>query len=231
MREILVTLDIETTGLENPDVVQLAAISGNGKVLINSMCIPNKPIEPDASAVHGVFKEDVVGFPESKTLVGHLSLLLYALGENSKVITSGYNTLSFDLPVLYKINPDIKDQCVHHIDVYVIVLRYLSQYGTKLVDVYENYCAGDASNAHDASADCRFTNEVLAKFMLEKGWTYSDVLKDLSKPRAYHTMPFGKHQGIPVKDVPRQYIRWANNNWTDKSPDMQATFDSVLKRR
>lgn len=40
-------------------------------------------------------------------------------------------------------------------------------------------------------------------------------------------MPFGKHQGKPLKDIPRDYLEWAYNNMTLRDP-LNTAVESIL---
>jgi len=132
------------------------------------------------------------------------------------------------MPILEKSDPSFEGKREKHIDVYSIVLRYLSNYGTKLVDVYENYVGLPIKDAHDAAADCLMTSAVLEKYLEETGKELVDVWRDLKTPKPYSCMPFGKHAGIPIKDVPVGYFRYCKRNWTNISPDMLATINVRL---
>lgn len=59
-----VIFDGETTGLEYDDeFVQVAAIDQTGAVLLDALVKPVKPIDPDATAVHGLVARDVAAAP------------------------------------------------------------------------------------------------------------------------------------------------------------------------
>lgn len=40
--------------------------------------------------------------------------------------------------------------------------------------------------------------------------------------------PWGKHRGIPVKDVPKDYLDWAIHNADKMSPELRAECERVL---
>ena len=230
---IVVTLDLETTGLKNSKAVQVAATSShlNGDpsvIFYNSMCHPGIPISEDASQIHGIFLEDLEYAASSEAVITTLGIMLDTLSQGYDLYTSGYNSLSFDMPILGRSDPSFKEKLEKHIDVYSIVLRYLSNYGTKLVDVYENYVGLPVKDAHDAAADCLMTSAVLEKYLEETGKDLIDVWRDLKTPKPYACMPFGKHAGIPIADVPVGYFRHCKRNWSSISPDMMATLNAGL---
>lgn len=58
-----VFLDTETTGRlkDKPDIIDIAVISVAGEVLLNTLVIPEKPIPAEATKIHGITNEMVVG--------------------------------------------------------------------------------------------------------------------------------------------------------------------------
>lgn len=56
------------------------------------------------------------------------------------------------------------------------------------------------------------------------------ILKLINKPREIQHMPFGKHQGVPLKDVPRDYIKWLANSGALEKPEnaeLRACFEKL----
>lgn len=52
-----VVIDTETTGLHNPQIVQVAIIGSQGEVLLDAMVNPGCAIPPEATAIHGITNE------------------------------------------------------------------------------------------------------------------------------------------------------------------------------
>jgi len=60
----VVYLDTETTGLGGgAEVVDIAVVGHDGRVLFETLVRPVTPIPPDASAIHGIRDADVAGAP------------------------------------------------------------------------------------------------------------------------------------------------------------------------
>lgn len=56
------------------------------------------------------------------------------------------------------------------------------------------------------------------------------VLQLLSKPQVISRMPFGKHQGKPLEEVPRNYVTWlASSGAFDKSEnkELKQSFEKL----
>jgi len=57
-------LDTETTGLDDDArIVDIAVVTGDGRVLIDTLINPGEPIPPSATAIHGITDEMVAGAP------------------------------------------------------------------------------------------------------------------------------------------------------------------------
>lgn len=93
-----VVLDTETTGLgSTAEIVQLAVVDRTGKVLIDTLLRPTKPIPADATRIHGITNAHVAAAPRFNS--PHvLPALLTAIGERDVVV---YNA-SYDLRLLYQ---------------------------------------------------------------------------------------------------------------------------------
>ena len=95
----IAVLDFETTGLDcgTDRVVQVSVVHCQGmaplRVGLNSLINPQRPIDPRASAVHGITDRDVVGAPTFGDMTGRVVTCL-----EGRVFAS-YNA-AFDLRVL-----------------------------------------------------------------------------------------------------------------------------------
>ena len=70
-------LDTETTGLGKQDeILQICLIDQAGAARVNQLIKPTVPIQPGASAVHGISEEDLAGAPGFAAIYVRLSALL-----------------------------------------------------------------------------------------------------------------------------------------------------------
>ncbi|MFJ6669448.1 3'-5' exonuclease [Streptomyces sp. NPDC091383] len=74
--ESLTAVDVETTGLNEPWAVQIAATDKSGTVLFDSYVNPQARIEPDAIAVHKITPEKVADAPTFGELLPSLTTAL-----------------------------------------------------------------------------------------------------------------------------------------------------------
>jgi len=237
VNQVIVTIDIETTGLDlvMDDPLQIAAVghlyngeSTTPQILMNSLCNPNAPIQDEALAIHKIGYDMVRFAPRPKAAVKTLEMVIRQAGVDGNVILCSYNGEQFDIPMLSRTGGSIHTYL--HIDVYDLVLRHLAKkgHGRKLEEVYPSYVGGDASNSHDAAADCLMTAEILIKYCHESGKSPAEIVEELQVPTPYETFPWGKHEGKPLNKVPKGYVKWCQENFDSVSRDLDATFKAIL---
>jgi DNA polymerase-3 subunit epsilon len=179
-------------------------------------------ISDEASAVHGIYDEDLVDCPTFQEIAQEVANVL----EDADL--AGYNSNHFDLPLLAEemmragVSIDLKKKKM--VDVFTIFQR---QEPRNLVAAYRFYCGKDLTNAHSADADTMATYEVLMA-QLEKYDIPTDVdglaeftsgnlrFADFAGRVAYDAegkeiFNFGKYKGQRVIDVFRRdpgYHSW-----------------------
>lgn len=235
----LVFFDLETTGLNiaSDRIVELSYYKVFPNGTSEGKTFRVKPVQmmlgqevqlhisEEASAVHGIYDEDLVDCPTFKEIAPELVKVL------EDVDLAGYNSNHFDLPLLAEemmragVNIDLKGKKM--VDVFTIFQR---QEPRNLVAAYKFYCGKDLTNAHSADADTMATYEVLMA-QLEKYDMPADVdglaeftagnvrFADFAGRIAYDAQGveifnFGKYKGQRVADVFRRdpgYYGWIQN--------------------
>jgi DNA polymerase-3 subunit epsilon len=232
----LVFFDLETTGLNiaSDRIVELSYYKVFPNGTSEGKTFRVKPVQlmlgqevqlhisEEASAVHGIYDEDLQDCPTFKEIAPELVRVL----EDADL--AGYNSNHFDLPLLAEemmsagVDIDLKKKRM--VDVFTIFQR---QEPRNLVAAYKFYCGKDLTNAHSADADTMATYEVLMA-QLEKYDIPVDVdglaeftagntrLADFAGRIAYdaqgvEVFNFGKYKGQRVADVFRRdpgYYGW-----------------------
>jgi DNA polymerase-3 subunit epsilon len=152
--------DLETTGINiiTDRIVEISIVKmmPNGETQTKTRRInPTIPISPEASAVHGIYDEDVKNEPTFKDVAKSL----YQFLEGCDL--GGYNMIKFDIPMLVEeflrvgINYDVSNKKL--IDVQKIF--HLMEPRT-LAAAYKFYCNKNLENAHSAEADTLATLEI-----------------------------------------------------------------------
>ena len=230
----IIILDTETTGLQAPQACEIGFIELQGTVSDfkltkvenpisilkdNSIFIsvyeqrfrPTKPIEAGASKVTGIYMKDVLHCP-SITTFEFPTTVKYMIGHN----------VAFDHRVLDK--PDVKLICTKEL----AQLVFPKQDGLKSLKLttliewlYPKEGKELVEKAHGALLDCKLVFLVLHK-ILEKlpqidTWEQLSGLcsqgkktyEEMNKPvEAITIMPFGKHQGAAIVNLPLTYLKW-----------------------
>ncbi|HXK75792.1 MAG TPA: 3'-5' exonuclease [Bacteroidaceae bacterium] len=223
----LVVFDLETTGTDTVKdrIVEICLIKvyPNGNEESRTMRInPEQPIPASASAVHGIYDEDVKDCPTFKDAAEDLAAII------SDSDLAGFNSNRFDVPMLaeefIRAGVQIDLSLCKLVDVQVIFHKREQR---TLVAAYKFYCDGDLTDAHSAEADTKATLEVL-KSQVEK---YDDLPCDIDGLSEYSTQNrtvdfaqrivlnendepvfnFGKFKGQSVKKILRNdsgYYNW-----------------------
>ena len=230
LKRPLLFFDIESTGLDisNDRIVEISMVKvmPDGSRQVKTRRVnPTIPIPAAAQAVHGISDDDVKDCPT----FAQLAKSMYQWMEGCDI--AGYNSISFDVPLLAEefmragIEPDFHDRDM--VDVQVI---FYKKEPRTLSGAYKFYCDKNLEDAHAAEADTMATLEVL-EAQLDR---YPDLENDvdfLSKFTKRSNMldyagrivldesgtpifNFGKHKGKPVKEVlavEPSYYSWIQN--------------------
>jgi len=233
---IPVVVDLETTGidLDHDSIVQLAAVmidldTGRPLTLLSMYTNPGRKISEEAGEVHGIKDEDLIWATPAQWALQHLKMVLDSIeAAGNTVVLCGQNHERFDIPLMDRILPSAQFNNYLSVDTYTIALRNWPAMPHKLGEFYEWYCEKMAINAHDAAADCYMVSEILLKYMGESDQGIIDLANELEQPRVLDQFPFGKYKGIPVSDIPKGYMNWCRQNFTEVHADVEATICDAL---
>lgn len=236
----LVFFDLETTGVSvsTDRVVELSYYKvfpngcSEGKTYrIKPMMMQGAEevqmhIPEGASAVHGIYDEDVKDCPTFKDIAPELVNVL----EDADL--AGYNSNHFDVPLLAEellragVTIDLKSKKM--VDAFTIFQRHEPR---TLTAAYKFYCHKNLEDAHSADADTMATYEVLMA-QVEKYEDLPDTVDELAayvqgdvrfadfagkiayNEKGEEVFNFGKYKGIAVKEVFRRevgYYNWLMN--------------------
>jgi len=157
---------------------------------------PGKPISLGALATHHIMDEELVDCPPAARfkLPGNVGCII------------GHN-VDFDWGVIGK--PDIKRICT------LALARKLwphldSHNQSALLYHLERATAREQlRNAHSALVDVGICATILDHICQKLGIkTIEDLYVESEKARIPTTMPFGKHKGMLLADVPKDYKKW-----------------------
>lgn len=161
LKNPIIFFDLETTGVDvsKDRIVEICYIKvlPNGNELSRTLRInPGMHIPEQASAVHGIYDEDVKDCPSFKEVAKDIA------NDFIGCDIAGFNSNRFDLPLLaeefLRAQVDIDLSRMRAIDVQVIYHKLEQR---TLSAAYKFYCNADLINAHSALADTRATYEIL----------------------------------------------------------------------
>ena len=230
MKNPLIFFDLETTGVDvsKDRIVEICYIKvfpdGSEKEYTRRIN-PGMHIPEGASAVHGIYDDDVKDCPLFREVAREIA------ADFEGCDLAGFNSNRFDLPMLaeefLRAQVDIDLTRHHAIDVQVL---YHKREPRTLSAAHKFYCGCEFDNAHSALADTRATYEVL-KAQLDH---YDDMENDvaaLAKESSFtrnvdfagrfvyddagrEVFNFGKYKGEPVAAVLQRdpgYYGWMMN--------------------
>ena len=224
-----VILDTETTGTGDEDKVIEFAVTEimvapiplleAGQVTARSYRYSSdRQISLGAMATHHIIEEDLQGFPPFIGWDPAAEGIEYIVGHN----------IDFDWRMLGK--PNVRRICTlalarslwpevdsHSLGAMVYHLMIDKRQARDLV-----------KGAHSAAADISMITQVLLPEIQIKvhprGATWPELWEISESARIPKVMPFGKHKGVPLGDVPSDYKRWLLNQ-----PDVDPYLAKALR--
>ncbi len=197
--------DTETTGVraEKDRIIEIAAYDPTLDRTFEQLINPGSPIPPEATAIHNISNEMVANAPSFSAVAQ--DFMTFCEGD---VVLIAHNNDGFDYHFLkaefgraghtlpsWKFLDSLKWARRYRNDLPRHTLQFLREiYGI------------DANNAHRALDDVIVLHKVFS--YMTDDLSIDQVYALLNKPRELHHMPFGKHQGKPLKSLPQDYVTW-----------------------
>ncbi|WP_130835232.1 exodeoxyribonuclease X [[Erwinia] mediterraneensis] len=219
---MLRVIDTETCGLQG-GVVEVASVDIIDGQIVNPMSdliSPDRPISPQAMAVHRITEAMVRGKPTIEEAIGRYHGSPWYVAHNA----------SFDRRMLPEMHGD-----------WICTMTLARQLwpGQK----YSNQALRHSLqlavtppahlHAHRALYDCYVTAALLIRIMETSGWDAAQMAA-LSRPAAASgdILPFGKYRGQPVAAVAKKdpgYLVWMLENVRDLRPPLRQALRKYLK--
>lgn len=231
LKNPIVFFDLETTGVNiNTDhIVEICYLKvyPNGNEEAKTLRInPGMHIPEEASAVHGIYDDDVKDCPTFKMVAKSIAK------DFEGCDIAGFNSNRFDVPLLVeeflRAGVDIDITRRKFVDVQVI---YHKMEQRTLSAAYKFYCGKDLEDAHSALADTKATYEVLKGQLdmygdkLQNDVAYLSEISSFTKnvdfagritydDNGVEVFNFGKYKGMPVREILKRdtgYFGWIMN--------------------
>lgn len=236
----IIILDTETTDLDGV-VIQLAhgaiefKTQGSSTVpMLDESRIYNEffsagdeKISYEAMGVHHIVEADLLGKPNTSTL---------RIPPQTKYVI-GHN-IAFDMKAMQRSNgvdlsKDVKTICTLALARHTWPELKSHKLSNLIYFIHKgSYYARDIlANAHDAKTDIICTAQVLKEICRNQGITNIEDLYALSESSLIpKTMPFGKHKGIEIDKVPKDYMTWYLSQ-DDVNPYIAKAFNTALAKK
>lgn len=209
-------IDCETTNAdETAEIVEAAYIDLEDDSEYCERFMPTGEIGYGAMAVHHIMPHDLVGCRPSAEFV--LPAAEFLIGHN----------VDFDWKVMG--SPDAKRICT------LALCRYLwpeldsHKQGAVMYFLFGAEAQDQVKGAHNALCDVRMCQQIFMSCvceLMQRGVccdTMDDIWQASELARVPTVMTFGKHKGLAIKDVPRDYMRWYLGQ-TDTDEYMRKAF-------
>jgi DNA polymerase III subunit epsilon len=243
----LAFFDLETTGTDpaTDRIVEIAVLRldpDGGREARARRLNPERPIPPDATAVHGIADADVAEAPAFRQIAKGL---LDFLGEAD---LAGFNVSRFDVPLLDRefrdCGMDLGLDRRRIVDVMTIFHRKEPRHLSAAVRFY---LGREHADAHSAASDVEAAADVLAAQLLRyedlpctiealDGWIApvpQDAVDRYGKfvlREGEVTFAFGRNRGKPLRDVAESdpdYLNWLLT--CDFAPDARSLIEGALR--
>jgi len=224
-------LDTETTGIDEEDRLCQLAFSYEGKHVCK-LYKPELPIKIESMAITHITNEmveDAPAFKDSPEFTFLKDLL-----QQDDVCLVAHNA-KFDLGMLKKEGITAKN----HICT-MKVARRLDKEGqfANVTLQYLRYFYGIKieATAHDAMGDVMVLEQVFAHLkklvqqLKGKDEVDEDMIRVSKEPMLFVKMPYGKHRGVKLMDVPGDYMEWLERQ-TDLDEDMRFTVKHYFSNK
>lgn len=204
----MIVLDFETTGLQpGYRPVEIAWIEFDAEFRslaeVHSLVDPQIPIEPGAQRTHGISPEMVEGRP---TLSQFLATSHPGKFTNEHVLVVAHNA-RYDVPMLEPFCGRVTSLCTMQLSQSL----YPDAPDHRLQTIVETL-ALDISPNHRALADATACLQVLQTIARRQSANVDQLLAMTKQASLDSVMPFGKHKGMKLKDLPDSYAAWCIEN-------------------
>lgn len=226
MKKRPIYYDTETTGV-NPDkdrIIELAAYDPFEERIFIHFINPGMPIPPESTAICNITNEMVKDAPPFE----EIGKLFFDFCPPNTVLIA-HNNDKFDK--LFIEAECKRSQLALPKWEYVDTLKWSRRYRPdlprhSLQHLRESYGIS-ANQAHRALDDVKVLYQVFS--LMTDDLPIETVIKLLEETKAQNRMPFGKHQGKPLDQIPKEYVVWLKDTGAFEKPQNKDLRESFQK--
>lgn len=211
--------DTETTGIrtDKDRIIEIAAYDPVRQRTFEKLINPGCPIPSDATAIHNISNDmvaDQPAFPEVAR-----EFIDFCEGN---IILIAHNNDNFDMPILRSefTRHQIEMPAWNFFDTLKWARRYRTDLPRHTLQILREIYGIPANNAHRALDDVVVLHQVFS--LMTDDLDIEQVVALINRPREAKEithMPFGKHAGTLLKELPKNYITWLNGSGALDKPD------------
>ena len=219
--------DTETTGVrsDRDRIIELAAFDPVNNKTFEMLINPGCAIPPDATAIHNITNEMVASaLPFAEVVPAFHEFC------SGDVVLIAHNNDAFDVHFLRQeysrasmTMPEWK-----FLDSLKWARRYRQDLPRHTLQFLRESYGIQANNAHRALDDVIVLHQVFSN--MTDDLPIDVIYKLINRPRQLQHMPFGKHQGVPLKQVPGEYVQWLSKNGVFEKPEnseLRVSFEKL----
>lgn len=216
--------DTETTGTRAgvDRIVEIAAYDAVKDVSFVSFVNPGIPIPPEASAVHNITDAMVADAPDFNQVGEDFANFC-----EGNVILIAHNNDNFDIHFLreeYKRFGKELPSDWRFFDTLKWARKYRPDLPRHALQFLREIFGFEANNAHRALDDVIMLKNIF--YQMVDDLDIETVYELIYCSDSVETMPFGKFQGKPLNEVPKDYV-----NWLKKSGAFEKVENQNLKQK
>ncbi len=218
--------DTETTGIKfNRDsIIELAAYDATEDRTFSSLINPGVPIPPEATAIHNITDEMVADSPSFKEVAEKFSAFC---GEDCILIA--HNNDSFDkifIETEYK-RAEVPFPSFLYLDTLKWSRKYRNDLPRHNLQTLREVYGIPANQAHRALDDVMVLHAIFSQMIDDL--TIEQAYALMQEPMVVKRMPFGKHQGKMLTDVPKNYLLWLKESGALDKESNRDLYESLEK--
>lgn len=227
MKKRAIFYDTETTGVkpQQDKIVEIAAYDPEFDKSFVSFVNPGMPIPEESSRIHHITDDMVEDAPTFDVVAK--DFMEFCQGD---VVLIAHNNDGFDKPLLeaeFSRN-NIEIPSWDYLDSLKWARKYRPDLPRHSLQHLREVFGIEANNAHRALDDVIILHKVFSYLLGDL--TMDDALSLFVQEEFIRHMPFGKHKGSLLQDVPKNYIRWLHENGALDKPDnetLKKSFESL----
>ncbi len=218
--------DTETTGVRNDKdrIIELAAFDPTENRTFCQFINPGCPIPAEATAIHKITNEMVADAPSFRQVAE--SFLAFCPAET---VLIAHNNDAFDKLFLeqeFK-RSGLEMPRFHFIDSLKWARKYRADLPRHTLQSLREVYGFPSNQAHRALDDVIVLHQVFSEMIDDL--SIDKVLELLSRPQVLSRMPFGKHQGKLLSEVPKDYVAWLSSSGAFDKAENQTLKENFEK--